>query len=1161
MLAPMSEDDTVRTRRWARIETPVAFAEHAIRVAINDIRAAPRDPEGRRVLHALAAELGNWEDLALLLADEARAAHDPAVAAAFFEELADIHDNLDQPLETITAMEAVVAHVPDDVEHLDRLARLYHSAGGWQKAAEAFERVAALAADARGRAALLAAGRLYRDNGKPERAIDVYRALLERRRTDGDALRALDDLYAQLGRWAECAQVRGALADRATGGLEKAALLRAQARALEQAGQTAAAAELVARAAGHAPEDVSGLVDYASVLAREGRGLEAADILRQRVAAADADARPALRMRLAIVLDDAGDRAAAAAVLRELLAETPDHVPALERTVQHAAGDPRTHAEALVRYAQAITDPLDRAALFVEAARQFRTGGDDRAALRSFEAACDHAPDDRELEAELVEARTTVAIADAQAHADRANPEAALRRLRSTLELHPHHVAANLALVDLLERTGRLDAASEHVQATLASAPASVAPDRLARLVFRYAQIRAALQDPDEAHQLLHEAHRLDRKDLAITLALGESCFARRLWREAAIHLGSLATHPQAAQHAAAVAAGLVHAAQAEVRGMRPQNAAKHYQAAAALDPSNGKAWHALAELAIERGDMPKAAECLEREAAVTSDPADRVRLFDALGELALEHLEDPARAERCWSQVADAGVLRKLLDLQRARQATTERGRTCAQLAALEPTGEVGLDPSGSASRAAPDALDPSTLDDAERKAFGIEAIEAFVAGGATELAADAARQLAARHPMDLEAIAAASAVTGALEPDAIRRAVLTGGAKDPRTTLLWARLGDAERARKNDRAARAAYDKAIAAAGDPAAADGVLIARRGIVELGQASGQPLGAASLAAIVAADPRPAEIVAWARQLAADEPLEARAAFELALGMGARLTDEDHRFLTAHQPRPMASDEAYATTLDEVDRKALVDDPDDAPLGELMDILAEVAQILSPDPAAALREAALGEASRLAASSDAETAALYPQIAKLLGGPPTLLYASARRGIDLVLLFASPPVVVVGPERAERRARSRSDAMAQGGDGELRFQLGRLVELSRPRRVFAASPRFAEQLAEIGAAFGPRPDATAAADELRTSLPVIVRRRLTEKLAQLAQLGPLDPAAYVAACARAADRAGLLACGDASIAVAHAPHLARMAASPRYLALRRTLRRP
>ncbi|MEO8554179.1 MAG: hypothetical protein ABI678_29590, partial [Kofleriaceae bacterium] len=62
-----------------------------------------------------------------------------------------------------------------------------------------------------------------------------------------------------------------------------------------------------------------------------------------------------------------------------------------------------------------------------------------------------------------------------------------------------------------------------------------------------------------------------------------------------------------------------------------------------------------------------------------------------------------------------------------------------------------------------------------------------------------------------------------------------------------------------------------------------------------------------------------------------------------------------------------------------------------------------------------------------------------------------------------------------------------------------------------------------------------------------------------------ELPALDTNAYLAACERAADRSGLLACGDIGVAIAcaggaaRARHLVRLAASPRYLTARRTLR--
>ena len=82
---------------------------------------------------------------------------------------------------------------------------------------------------------------------------------------------------------------------------------------------------------------------------------------------------------------------------------------------------------------------------------------------------------------------------------------------------------------------------------------------------------------------------------------------------------------------------------------------------------------------------------------------------------------------------------------------------------------------------------------------------------------------------------------------------------------------------------------------------------------------------------------------------------------------------------------------------------------------------------------------------------------------------------------------------------------------------------------------------------------------AAAERLRTKLPVALRGRLAEWLTGV-DAAQLDAATYRAACIRAADRAGLLACGDITAVAAAAPHLVKLAASRRYLDVRRRLRR-
>jgi tetratricopeptide (TPR) repeat protein len=1103
----------------------------ALRKAIGDVRDAPRDPEARRALRALADDQASREQLARILADEARAAADAEISAALYEELADVYENLDQPLETIGAMEHVVALDPDDVEHWDRLAWMYRRAGAWAKAAAAFERVARLARDDRARAALRAAGKLYRDNGRADRAVEVYRAIVMRKPSDGDAWRALDELLTELGRWDDLAAMRGAMAERATG-VDKAVLLRSQARALEQAGDTQAAAVVVSTATEHAPEDISGVVDYAIVLARDNRGSEAADVLRARLAdaiarGASANDIAALRSRLAGILEDAcGDRPSAAAVLDELLAEAPEYVPALERLVWHAShdADPRVHAQALMRYAAALPDGAERATALADAARKFREAHDHREAARVFEAAADCAPDDDVLAQELEDARTAVAVERAVAEAAAGDSAGAERRLRTILESRPHNLDANLALADLLAASGRAGEARDHLRAV--KAPAS------ARLVQRLALVTAATGDADEAHQLLHEAHRLDRKSLAITLALGESCFSRKLWREAALHLGALAEHPDAARNAKQVAAALVHAAQAEVRALRPTNAEKHYEAAVRLDAERSDAWHALAEIATERGDMARAADCLEREATTTADPVARERLFDALADLASDVLGDPARAEHYLTRVTGEAALGRLLAIQRARNAP-ERGDTCLRLAALR----------------------------GDPKHLLIEAI------GLVADPREAIARLVAAHPDDRDAIAAAAAVT-----DPAQAAVWLGralaawdaagdlGDGDPERAELWRKLGDGERARGNPPAAVAAYERAIAAKPE---SPGALGARRGLLALGAGSGH-VRVELLADIAEADPVASDVLAWARELATCDDDDARPAFDLARALGATIDDSDEAYLADHPPRVMASDEAYGA-LDAGEVRALVDDPEDVPLGELFDMLGEVAPLVCPDTKAALVDAGLADARRVSASSDIAAAALYPQIANALGGPPTLVYTTDRPLPDLQILLASPPIVVIGAGLASVRARSRSDADL--GDLELRFKLGRLVEYVRSRRVFAVDrDAFHRTLAGLRHAFaGATSEDRAVAGEaerLHSALSVALRRRMTERLAVI---GDPEPERFLAACERAADRAGLLACGDAAVAIETAggpdaaPHLARFAAHPRYLAARGKLR--
>lgn len=1099
---PSTDGDDVGTRVWQRLSEPdlaTGKVERVERLAtgevemlavdpmqemrglIRGVRKAPRDGEARRRLRAHAAEHGLWEQLSLLVADEVHVQGSNEVLAALYEELAEVHENLDQPIETIAAMEAVVALQPGELGSHDRLAWLYRRAGAWQKAAESFETVAQLATDDRARAALRAAGKLYRDNGRLDRAAEIYRAIVARKPTDLDAWKALDELLSELKRWRELVDVRAARAEMATG-IDKAALLRAQARALEQAGEPAAAAEIVARAARYAPDDISGVVDYADVLAREGKKIEAADILAARIETAPLDQVPGLRLRLAEILDDPYAK--------------------IDQWLAIEDGPHRTHALLL-------------------AGRALLEVGEHRHAARTLEQASERAPEDQDIRAALEEARTAAAIARAHDELAAGDRSTAERRLRNILVSRPFDVAANLALADALD----VEAAAEHLEEVVGELPDDLPPEQAGKLVHRLGRAVAMRGDADQGHQLLHEAHRLSRRDLVITLDLGESCFQRKLWREAAIHLGSLAEHPDAAAHAAAVASALVKAGHAEIRALRPANAEKHYLAAVKIDVRCAKAWHALAELAMEKDDMARATECLEREAAATTEPRDRLRLYDALGDLAEGVLGDLVRAERYWREVPTTqGVLDKLLRLQRKRGAAAERGETCERLAELAPD---------------------------RRKDLLEEAAQAYAAA-ADPRALTAAEKLMADHGTDVDAVACASAVPG--DPVRIaqwlKRAFAAWdksgdrGEGDPRRAELWRRLGDAERSRGDEAAALRAYQRAVSTAPD---SDGALAARRGLVDLAASHGRDAHTSRIA-LVEAHQDVDDVLAWARGLAASgKEDDARAAFELAGALGAHFTD------APPPPRPMASDELYGGVLDDTERRVLIDGEDEGPLAEILGLLADAAPLLCPDARTALIDAGHHDARRVAASSDAAAVAMLPKITKALAGPATILHVTARTSTELALVLGSPPLVVLGPSLASLRART--EPAHDRGDLALRYKLGRIVELARPHRVFAMSPGFARLVDGLLDR-----DAEEAA-RLKSALPIVLRKKLADKVAG----ADLDPVAYRAACERAADRAGLLACGDVWLAIElaggaeSARHLVKVASTQRYLGARRRLR--
>jgi tetratricopeptide (TPR) repeat protein len=1178
----------------------------------------PGEAVARARLEALYRAEGRYVELAASLEERTDprlgTAAPEAERAQLLRELAAIYtDKLTRPHDAIDAFERLRLLAPADTGVLVQLATLYGSVGRWSKVIETLGRVGEVAEGTpEARDALKAIARIYEHELElPERAIDSYNLLVATWPDDADAWRALDELYAGNARWTELADVLRRRAALEREPAERAALLARRAHVLLDrlhAPEEAAAALRHARTV--APDDPQLADQLITALIKADRDREAAAILEGRIDGAGDAPRgdvAALLIRLAqLRLERLGDPDGARAAIEHALELVPEHPMALSVLAELASpdDDPRAFAEAKLREADSAPDEDNRIAALMAAGDVLAVRvGDTAGARAAYERVLAHRPyhaeatwalaglvekgGDPDSAARLLEhrledesltppekARIMTQLA-ALARAAGIEP-AAERRLLEALGCVPDHIPAIIALADFYadaQRWADLEAFLREVAGgtMLAAAPAALIADLHRRL----ATAHEKLGRDEDAYQTLVAADRLHRGHLLIKLALGENRYKARRWREAALHLSPLAGHDDAARYPSEVAQGLYHAALAEIRSLRPEKAPPLYARALELKPAYSPALQALAEVAMEQGDHRRAADLLTRQATATDDPAERMRLFEALGDLALSLLRDDDRARTCFAAAVAAAqplearhvpLLEKLIERQDLAGDHAGAARTAELMAAFGATA-------------------------AERAARHLRAARNHLAAGDVVRARAAADRAVDSDPYDIDAVDLASGLAiDAGDPDAAAamltrlltaqqrgsapRLASTEDGADPRRASLSFRLGHARAQRGDVRQAAAAYDRAIALA---PRSDGATQARRGAVELLRAEADPTKrdqlAGHLQAITAATGALADLVAWADELRRQNLADAaRATLELAIACGHPADVHQRAFLSVHAPHAMRDDEAYKAALD--GERALIADPDEAALGAVAGALAEAAAVLWPEVEDLLARNDASGARRIPASRHVAAAAMFPRLATALGAGAAMLY-ERDAGPDVAVVCGATPVIVLGP-----RLVADEPVPASPSKAEVRAILARAVELTRPAHVvFAGLPRAdaTRLLASVVRLFGPPalrdaatalvadPDVQRGHDEMvRAALSVRVRARLEQLLAQLAP-SALDVGRYLAASERSADRAALLLGGDPLAIVQRAAargegpaHLIVAIAQPGWLPLRARL---
>jgi tetratricopeptide (TPR) repeat protein len=1038
----------------------------------------------------------------------------------------------------------------------EALGRLYGRVGLWVKVVDTLQREAELTGDpVAARAVRIRIADVYeRELGQADRAIEAFEAIRALDGRDAEALAALDRLYEAHSRWDDLQETLARRAELAADETERLDLIRRRARILEERIGNPEAAAGALRALGPvALADRELGAALVRNLRRAGLSHEAARTLGHQVeagrtsGAASSAIVPLLLELSAVRADDLSDRAGARqaiAVALEISPEDPNALAALaelalkENDFVTYAATRRREARARLTASEAVAALLDAGrayreqanlpaearACFEEALAREPTSVDALRALAALHAAAGEwtAARDRLLrQLELVEGAefraavlTDLARSVWEGSGDVAEAQ---RYVDEALELMPDHLPAVLAAADIYYKEGQWAAAERRL--TEAIRRLRHQPDHASRLHLRLAEVTERLGRVDESFRQLSESDRLTPGQLSTRLAMGENRFRAGKWREAAALLGPLAEHADAVRQAAAVADGLGHAAEAELKLRRPEKSLALYQAALALEAEHPPSLRALADLALERGEKSAARLLLERLAASPSaDREMKVGVLEQLGDLYLEAGESVRARTAYESAVALfeepkdllVSVLEKALQLQREADDFEAATHSASLLIDL--------------------VQDPK-----ERALRRREAAMLIAARGEGEEALRLLEAACADNPEDdtvLSSLCDLLTRQGKQKQVVKRLATVLPGLPAPEDTRearglranLWERLGEGRRKRSVAEAV-AAFERAVELDPERMSARIALAALYGPrIEYADAA-----LVNLRRLAEADPaRLPSVRALGEAFAKRGMIDpARCAFELLEVLGG-MEEGPRRFLKTHPTPAMKPDDPYAGVLDDGDRRVLA--------GREAAILSEVFSLLwegAPHPSGPrLEDFGVAAEDKLSPMSDLDVAKVYGQVAKMLGNKRTALYLK-RQDVEqrtAELLVQTPPALVFG------------GLLEQVPLPEARFEIARGLELSRPEYILAAAIRpkqFTELFGTVLRAFHPRHakrrsntlDAAAeAASNLRKNVPYKISKRLAEIFQEVGSTS-WSSVKWRKVVAETANRTGLLAAGD------------------------------
>lgn len=711
---------SVEADRLGRPELAVEAWRGAQTIDAGDARVSEK-------LEQLFVARERWEDLLHLLEQRAALAEDPAARVAILQDVAALaRDRLLDDERAIETYERIRSWAPADAATADKLEALYRAHARWQPLVALLLDVAARTEEASARvAALESAAQVYEEQlADPRAAFLVWLTVLRREPQRPGGLAALEHLGAAAAAWQELVPECEALA----GELEPVDA-DAAARLWRQVGRWKRdhlglpheAADALARALGHTPEDID-LVDELLALRRAvGPWAELAALLSARAASEiDPLRRGALLTELGHVRETRlAQPEEAVAAYEDALAADPtarDAFAGLERIHQaRAAWAPL--AAVLARRLE-VADAGDKLALHLAlgAILGERLGRTEEA-TRAFSDALAIDPGHvgaLQALARLHQAagRTEAYLATREAELDAAAPEDArawgelaaaweqagdVERAaacwQKVLARDGRDEAAHQGLVRALRRAGRWPELAQARRARLGVVAS--APERVRILVELAADLEAQQDDVAGAVAACQEALALEA-DAGAAIDLLARCYARQgRWLEAIALLQRLLTRAPDARAKAQLQQRIarIHASRDDV-----PNALAFFAMALELDAANAAAHEGVARLHQQKGDWAPAADHLRQAGLAHGDRLEAIRHLTEAAALYRQRLGDLGKAAECLRRIVE-------LDPEHAdaKQDLTELLAGARDWEALWPfaserAATIGNDPSASA-------------------------------------------------------------------------------------------------------------------------------------------------------------------------------------------------------------------------------------------------------------------------------------------------------------------------------------------------------------------------------------------------------------------------------------------------------------------------------